>query len=74
MNPNTTQDAAKLKGDRKALQGILEADQQNLRDPVDATFNGLKPRIVAATTEAIESRIELITRDLGKVLQLVHVR
>jgi len=72
MNFNTTKDAAKFKGDCKALQGIPEADRQHLREHVDAISNGLKPLIIGATMESIESRVELITRDLGKVMQLVH--
>jgi len=73
INFGMTKDAAKLKGDCEELQGILEGDQQNLREYVDATFNGLKPLIIAATTETIEARVELITRDLGELMGLVHI-
>ena len=84
MNFNVARDAAKLKGDCKTPQGNLEADLQNLRNYVDVTSAGikgiapdfeahLKPMISAATTEAIETRIGLITRDLGEVMKVVHI-
>ena len=65
INFTVTKEAAKLKGDCNTLQGTLEADLQNLRDHMDATFNALKPLIVTAASEAIEARIAMITRDLS---------
>ena len=73
--------SAKLKGDCKTMQTGLQNDTNELRAFIDDSFKAfvpnmqeyIKPIIVGATAEVIEARVELITRDLGKVMHVVGV-
>ena len=75
----TVREHAKLKGDCTTLQAELQGETRVLREHVDESFKGvlpgleahLRPLIVGVTNEAIESKVDLITRDLGKVMQVV---